>query len=119
MSMFEDALTSAKTVADATCKKAGEVVSIARKKMEIMDLESRLEKLYGAIGKFYVDTQKNQVDHKDECNQIISEIGCLIGKISKKKSEIDNLKNIAKCTDCNTGNEKDSVFCKKCGAKMK
>lgn len=118
MSVVDDILNTAKSVADITAKKAGETVELSKLKMESIKINAQIDKKYNEIGNLVYDASKSGVSHEETIQECISEIDALVAKIGKINAQINEVKRTVTCPNCLYTNPDDAVYCAKCGVKL-
>lgn len=104
--------------AEATGKKAGEVVEQTKLNLHIIDLESEINDLYKEIGRLvYASKNETGID-TSEIEAKIFRIDELREEIEQTRAKIDVLKRTRKCPnpDCGRKCSKEDKFCSSCGA---
>ena len=118
MSMMDDILNTAKSVANITAKKAGETVELSRLKMESIKMNAQIDKKYNEIGNLVYDAAKSGVSHEDSIAECISEIDTLVAKIGQINAQINEVRRTVTCPNCLYTNPDDAIYCAKCGIKL-
>lgn len=118
MSVVDDILNTAKSVADITAKKAGETVELSKLKMESIKMNAQIDKKYNEIGNLVYDAAKSGVSHEESIAECISEIDALVARIGRINAQINEVKRTVTCPNCLYTNPDDAVYCAKCGIKL-
>lgn len=95
MNFFDDAVSAAKTVGKSVGKRTEEILIVSKKKLEIIELENKLSKLYEKLGKIYYlnfeGTADDLTDDTEDHMDIIDEIKTVTASINMLRMEIENL----------------------------
>lgn len=118
MGVFEDTVVKAKEVIDITGKKAGEVITVQKLKVNAASISSQMSKDYEAIGRLAYDGIKKGEQNSEAIDAIVREIDEKREQLSNIQAEIAQTKGGAFCAKCGAANAADSAFCAKCGAKL-
>jgi len=104
--------------AEATGKKAGEVVEQTKLNLHIIDLESEINDLYKDIGRLVYASKNDTVIDTSEIEEKILRIDEKREEIEQARAKIDMLKRTRKCPnpDCGRKCSKEDKFCPSCGA---
>lgn len=117
--MFDDFVIKAKDVADVATKKTGELYEISKYKYETIKINGDLKKLYERLGKSVYSMVKENYNNEDLVNSLTSEIDELLARLDVLKEKIAETKHVRVCKACGTNNPEDSIYCSKCGSKIK
>lgn len=118
MSVVDDILNTAKSVANITAKKAGETVELSKLKMESIKMNAQIDKKYNEIGNLVYDAAKSGVSHEESIAECISEIDTLVAKIGQINAQINEVRRTVTCPNCLYTNPDDAVYCAKCGVRL-
>ncbi len=118
MSLFDDIVINAKSAANTVGKKAGQLKDYSKLKYSESGIKSEISKKKLALGDYvYTCTQTGDVDQK-KMQAMVDEIAELEENLQITREMIISAKNKIVCKECKTENEKDFVFCCKCGQKL-
>lgn len=115
MAMFEDILSKARDFAGAAKDKTGELVDKTKLKMEISDTEKKLAATFEGIGRLIYDAETSGEDIEALKKDAFETVGELQKELNALQNKLYELDGIVRCTECDTPNETDAAFCKKCG----
>lgn len=118
MGVFEDVVLKAKSAADYAGKKTGEVVEIARLRINATELEDRMCKEFLELGKKVYNTAKEHSDCTEYVQAKCESIDKLSTELEEINQKISELKCEKKCAGCGFANPQDAEYCQKCGAKL-
>lgn len=118
MGMFEDIFVKAKGAVDAIGEKAGQYVDVSKLNIRLAELKNDLKNEYENLGKIVYNCNKSGEDSKSQINISVAQIDNMILRIEELKNQVATLKNKVLCKSCEHLNEKDSVYCAKCGEKL-
>ncbi len=116
--VFNNLFSKAKDLADLTGKKAGEIIDVSKIKISIADINSEIKKNHEEIGKLYYDMEENGNDNTVLMNSLIEDINEKKEKLLELNKKYQDIKNVITCPNCETKNEKDNIYCTKCGEKL-
>lgn len=95
MSFFDDAVSAAKTVGKSVGRRTEDILIISKKKLEGVELENKLSRLYETLGKiYYLDfegTADDLTDETEDHTDVINEIKTVIVRLDALRIEIENL----------------------------
>lgn len=122
MAALDDVMQKAKEIAGAVGRTAGELVDDSRIKLQELKLNSELKDAYERLGAVTYDGIKS-----GEPNQALAAL--VVGEIDAIHQSIENLKASRTapaaaeekekyCSQCGTTNDKDAVYCTRCGAPL-
>ncbi len=118
MSLFDDIVVNAKSAANTVGKKAGQLKDYSKLKYSESGIKSEISKKKLALGEYvYICTKTGEVDQK-KMQAMVNEITELEENLQITREMIISAKNKVICKQCKTENEKDFVFCCKCGQKL-
>lgn len=118
MSVLDDVVGMAKTVAETAGKKTEELMSFSKVKIAAMNTNADLTKAYQRLGVIVFDAKKNKIEIDEVVDSIVDEIDELKIKLDEYNLKIAEMKKQRICTRCGTKNGPDAVFCNGCGAKL-
>ncbi|MEE0265997.1 MAG: hypothetical protein UD936_10270 [Acutalibacteraceae bacterium] len=118
MSFFDEFVDYAKSAANTVGKKAGQLKDYSKLKYSESGIKSEISKKKQALGDYvYSCTKTGEVDQK-KMQAMVDEITELEENLQITKEMIISAKNRVVCKVCKTENEKDFVYCCKCGQKL-
>jgi len=115
MATFESIINSVRDVAVSTGQKASDLAARAKIKLDIDAQEKKLAAAFEGIGRLVYDTEKNGTDNTDMLATAYQTVDELQKEIDELRDKHAQMKGAVRCADCNTANEYDAEFCKKCG----
>lgn len=118
MAIFEDLYDTAKVAFDKASKKTNDVMDKSKLKIKCYRLEDELRRAYERLGVISYEQAKTDVDKTDVINSCAKEIDLIKASIDSVKKEIARIDKYIKCTACGTYNDKDGMYCKKCGVRL-
>jgi hypothetical protein len=118
MGTFEDVVFKAKSVADAAGKKTVELVEITKLSLAISDAKKKIDKIFCEMGKIIYDAVKDDSDCTDEIKAKALIVDDHIVMLNQLNEKLAHIKCMKKCAACCADNQKVSVYCHKCGAKL-
>ncbi len=118
MEFLDNALNKTKEAFDVAYKKAGEVVSSEKLKINISSLENKKEKDFAKLGKLYFESVKDEETVEEQYAQLVSDIKEKNEEIAYLKEQIQTIKNKKFCSQCGAMSETSAVYCSVCGKKF-
>ena len=104
-------------VGNAASDKAKTIAEVAKLNGKIRTAEQDVHKVYTLIGKEMYDTRLD-AEAKHDFTDDYQEIEEKLKEMEVYRDAVCAMKGNSKCPVCGAEVEKDSGFCKKCGAKM-
>lgn len=122
MSLFDDivinARSAANTVGKTVGKKAGQLKDYSKLKYSESGIKSEIAKKKQALGDYvYACTKIGEVN-QEKMQAIVDEIAELEENLQITQEMLVMAKNKMVCNKCKAENEKESVYCSKCGQKL-
>ncbi len=118
MATFDDVTLKAKEIIDSVSKKTGEFVGVQKLRVELMDMKSKLNKLYRDLGKVVYSASIGDEDCTETVEDLIAAISIKKNEISFLQAQIDEKKNRRTCPSCKKANDVDADYCSGCGLKL-
>ncbi len=118
MTTFEDILCKVKDLGEAAGKKTGELVEVTRLKMEAAQTEKDIAATLEGLGRLVYDGRKSGEDISEMVDACVERVDELNAGLEKLRDKIVRYKNAVRCPDCGVLNTEDSLYCKKCGARI-
>ena len=118
MADLNEIIDKAKDLAQTAGEKSQDIYQISKLKVEITQLNMKLDKNYGSIGKKVYNSIKEGNEMPDFAASI-EEIDLLKADIEEKKDLISAIKNAIRCPSCGADVNEDDPFCPKCGSQIK
>ena len=88
---FEEVLTKTKNYAEQAGKKSADRIEISKKKVELLDSKTKLNKAYEAYGKLQFDAYSGESVNEEELQAKIQEIQLLKSRIDYLEAEIKEM----------------------------
>lgn len=119
MAALDDVMQKAREIAGAVGRATGELVDDSRAKLQELKLSSELKDAYERLGSVIYDGIKS-----GEPNQALADL--VVGEIDSIRQSLEDLKagrsapepEEKYCSQCGTVNDKDAVYCNRCGAPL-
>ncbi len=118
MATFESIFNTMREAAGATGQKASELAAKAKIKIEIDALERKLAATYEGIGRMVVENRVNGTDVTEMLDTAFKAVEALEEEIAKQQGRLNEMNGAIRCDNCDTVNECDATFCKKCGKSL-
>ena len=110
MGLFENIVSNAKQAANVVGKKTGELVDTSKLKLQAVDLNTDIKRVYEA--------RKQGVDSTEEIDDIIIIINEKYDELDEVNEQLSKMSNKTFCTRCGEPNPKTAGFCSQCGEKL-
>ena len=88
---FEEVLTKTKNYAEQAGKKSADRIEISKKKVELLDSKTKLNKAYEAYGKLQFDAYSGESVNEEELQAKLQEIQLLKSRIDYLEAEIKEM----------------------------
>lgn len=118
MGFFEDAVITVKKAGKTVGEKATEVYDVSKKKISSAEIKNKIKAAYADMGKLVYEAKKNNINNDDKIAPYITLVDDLNLQMQRLQEEIDQIKNVVTCENCEAVNPLTSEFCSKCGAKL-
>ena len=115
MANFDDFLNGAKNIVDVAEDKATKAFDFSKAKYKSARLSKEISDLYKSLGSAVYSMMKSEYEDKELIDSLVSEIDIVKNELDEINARLENRKNKKICPACNTANEKDSVYCTRCG----
>ena len=118
MNKIDELLNKAKAVANAAGKKTGEMVEVSKLKLQVVQLNSDVEKVFKRIGELTYSHFRNNTDTNREIEDAMAEIDKMYQEIESLNIKINSAQQMIKCANCGAANSVDAMFCSRCGKSL-
>ena len=118
MDFFEDAVVSIKKASKNVGEKANEVYDVSKKKINVAELKNKINSTEAELGHIVYEAKKNNTDYEEKIEPYITLLNKLNEQIKILQKEMDQIKKIITCPNCQTTNPEKAKFCFHCGAKL-
>lgn len=118
MGFFEDAVLTVKKTGKNIGDKANEQYGVLKKKVSVTEVKNKIKAAYTDMGRIVYEAKKSQVDCGDKLTPYIALIDDLNRQLATLQAEIDQLKNVVTCPNCQSANPSSAEFCASCGSKL-
>lgn len=118
MGIFDDIMVNAKSAANAVGKKAEQIVDFSKLKYAESGIENEISQKLKELGGFVYDSMTAGEMDKALLEKKTAELKELYHQLDMTREMIAASKNKKCCKACGILNDKDSLFCGKCGAKL-
>lgn len=118
MSFFDDIVFNVKSIADNVGKKANQIKDYSKLKYSESGIKAEVVRKKQALGGYIYDCSKHGDIDKAVMQGFVEDIDELEENLQITREMLTNAKNKITCTNCKAENEKDSVYCCKCGQKL-
>lgn len=108
-----------KTITDKgreAAQKAMEVAEILQIKAQVSNEKSKLNQLYAAVGKIYIE--RYQENAEDAFKDLYTEIHNVLANIRALEEKIRELDGSKLCSTCGASTEREAMYCSKCGSSV-
>lgn len=117
--MFDDFLLKARDIADAAGKKTSEIYEVSKYKYECIKLNGEIKRLYEQLGSSVYSMVKGGYDNNELVESLTEEIDEHLDRLKAINELIAGMKNLSLCPVCGAKNSADSLYCSKCGSKLR
>ncbi len=118
MGFFDDIVSNAKTVATNVGKKADQIVDYSKLKYSESGIKSEIAKKKQELGDYVYQCSGTGDIDQIKTQSIIDEIRELEQNLEVTRDMITAAKNKIVCDVCKAENDKESLYCNKCGNKL-
>lgn len=116
---IDDIFDKAKSAVNVAAKKTEEVVEVSRLKFESAKLNNELAGVYEKLGHAVYEAKKGNYKNDDLVESLCEDIDTLLADLDRINNDIADKKNQVICPTCGASNVKESIYCSKCGTKVK
>lgn len=116
---IDDIFDKAKSAVNVAAKKTEEVVEVSRLKFESAKLNNELAGVYEKLGHAVYEAKKGNYENNDLVESLCEDIDTLLADLDRINNDIADKKNQVICPTCGASNVKESIYCSKCGTKVK
>ena len=118
MSFFDDVVANVKVIATNVGQRASKIRDYSKLKYSEVGMKSEITKKKTKLGEYVYECSKTGDIDKIVMEQFVDEISELEENLQITQEMIAATKNKVTCEFCKAENEKDSVYCRKCGQKL-
>ncbi len=119
MGLFEDTFVTLKSAANVAVEKTGKIIDASKLKISLSEQNSKLTKCFEDLGRLTYTSTKNFNAVDDQRDSIIKNIDTIYDKIKEINDQIALTKDKEVCEKCGYINDKDMIYCGKCGSLLK
>lgn len=99
-------------------QKASGIVDRTKYGFAANDAESKIAELMTQIGEYVYEEYRGGAEFPEAVAEKLAQIDTLREEVAEIKDKIAELKEKALCPECGEYNDRENVYCAKCGAKM-
>ena len=118
MGTFDRFINKAMAAGQVAGQKANELVEVTKLNLAIAQLETEIEECFQAIGQMVYETYKDNETSAEELNEKCQIIDSKKGELAQLRQKVNALRNVKQCQSCGEINEKENIYCSKCGEKL-
>lgn len=118
MGIFDDVMVNAKSAANAVGKKAEQIVDYSKLKYAESGINNEISEKLNSLGSFVYESMVAGEMDKADLEKRTAELTELYRQLEMTREMIAASKNKKCCKSCGSLNDKDSLFCGKCGARL-
>ena len=111
-------ISEIKNTADKVVKKSGELVEITKVKLSIVDIKNKIDARFKELGRIVYNASGPEYSEAEGADAIIEELNALYEELKKTEERLAELKSEVVCKSCGSLSSDDSLYCRKCGAKL-
>lgn len=118
-SKFDKFILSAKKFTEQAGEKAADVAEKTKLRINVAQARSDLDGCYMRLGEIVYDLHKAGAQNDRLVNACMSEIEARTNELEELCARLDAMKNVTRCPECMAENQRDALFCVRCGASLK
>ena len=118
MSIIDDVVVNAKSAVTKVSKRAEQIIDKSKLQHAENGINNEIDSKLEELGLYVYESTINGYMNKAELKEKISELNELYKQADTTRAMIAVCKNKRACVICGGYNEKDAVFCNKCGKKL-
>ncbi len=119
MASFEDFLNKAKDLAEVATQKTNDVVETSKLKYSKMQINTQVKQTYERLGNSVYLMKKSGNFNEPLLDKYVAEVDRLLDQLRKADQKIDDINKVITCPNCSSRNDRDAVFCSKCGSRLR
>lgn len=116
---IDEIFDKAKSAVNFAAQRTNDVVELSKLKMESAKLNNEINAMYEKLGRSVYNMKRDEYQNEQLISNLCEEIDGLLEKMSDLADEIADKRNVSVCAVCGAENLKESIYCSKCGAKLK
>lgn len=117
MAFFEDLGKKLTKVGEAAAEKTKEVAEFTKANAKILDIQNKLDKAYGEVGKKYLEL--HPANDEEDMKAVVDAVYALEDQLKELRRQLQDLKGTVQCDICGFECDAEAAFCSKCGAELK
>lgn len=118
MGIFDDVVTNAKSAAQTVGKVAGQFVDMSKLRLNLVELNSEINKRYKELGQFVYEGEKAGCVCETEKAEKLAALDELYAQFGVVSAQLAALQKKVVCPACGKQVDIDSMFCNHCGMKL-
>ena len=115
MAKMEEYLLKTHEFVDVAKDKTDLLIYKARLKLTIAEEEKKLAATFEGIGRLVYEADATDEDITELLDDAIATAKELDKRVTKLQNKLYELNDLVCCHACDTPNDKDAIYCKKCG----
>ncbi len=119
MSVFDEVFYKAKDMAKMAGDKTSEVFETSKVKFRIMQINSDIRNIHEQIGSSVYTMVKTNYKNDQLIYSLVEKIDNLLEEQKSLENKLAQIKNMIVCVSCEERNHANSIYCSKCGYKLK
>lgn len=119
MSVFDEVFYKAKDMAKMAGDKTSEVFETSKVKFRIMQINSDIRNIHEQIGSSVYTMVKTNYKNDQLVYSLVEKIDNLLEEQKSLENKLAQIKNMIVCVSCEERNRANSIYCSKCGYKLK
>ncbi len=115
---FEAIAEKTKQLTGSGIRKADEMFSVSKLKLECIRIDNTIKTKYAELGKMMYNMVKDDNADSEKISDAVMEIDRLYKKMAQVNEKIEEVKKIVTCPECGTKNKFTSNYCSSCRHKL-
>lgn len=119
MNKLDELILKAKDLAGAAGSKTQEVMELTKMHLQVTQLKADIDANFQKLGEIVFELNKAGAENEELIHMCVSEIQSQKEELEELNHQLDQMKNVVKCSQCMAANTKGALYCARCGASLK